>query len=103
METLAWENRSVEDAQVSYPLGKDATGYIMYNEDGYVFVAIMTLHRLRFAADDLLSLVAATSGSTAASYWIGPSTSRSGRLSWTIPVATLTFSTSAPAPEVPVE
>ena len=30
---LSWENRSVQDAQVSYPLGKDATGYIMYNEE----------------------------------------------------------------------
>jgi len=33
-----------------YPLGKDATGYIMYNEDGYMVVAIMAPHRLRFAA-----------------------------------------------------
>jgi len=52
---LSWENRSVEDGQVSYPLGKDATGYIMYNYDGYMFVAIMAPNRLRFAADDLLS------------------------------------------------
>jgi Lipocalin-like domain len=52
---LPWENRSVEDGQVSYPLGEDATGYIMYNEDGYMFVAIMAPHRRRFAADDLLS------------------------------------------------
>ena len=52
---LSWENTSVDDRQVSYPLGKDATGYIMYNEDGYMFVAIMAPHRLRFAADDLLS------------------------------------------------
>jgi hypothetical protein len=27
----------------------------MYNDDGYMFVAIMAPHRLRFAADDLLS------------------------------------------------
>ena len=52
---LSRENTSVDDRQVSYPLGKDATGYIMYNEDGYMFVAIMAPHRLRFAADDLLS------------------------------------------------
>jgi hypothetical protein len=52
---LSWENRSVEDGQVSYPLGKDATGYIMYNEDGYMFVAIMAPNRLRFAAEVLLS------------------------------------------------
>ena len=52
---VSWENRSVEDGQVSYPLGRDATGYIMYNEDGYMFVAIMAPHRPRFAHDDLLS------------------------------------------------
>ncbi|MDQ4062842.1 MAG: lipocalin-like domain-containing protein, partial [Actinomycetota bacterium] len=51
---ISWENRSVVDGQVSYPLGKDATGYIMYNEAGYMFVAIMAPHRLRFA-HDLLS------------------------------------------------
>ena len=27
----------------------------MYNDDGYMFVAIMAPHRLRFAGDDLLS------------------------------------------------
>ena len=52
---ISWENRSVDGQEVSYPLGQDATGYIMYNEDGYMFVAIMAPHRLRFAADDLLS------------------------------------------------
>jgi hypothetical protein len=36
---VSWENRSVEDGEVSYPLGKDASGYIMYNQDGYMFVA----------------------------------------------------------------
>ncbi len=52
---LSWENRSLVDEQVSYPLGKDATGYIMYNEDGYMFVAIMDPNRPKFAAEDLLS------------------------------------------------
>jgi Lipocalin-like domain len=33
---LSWQNRSVEDGQLSYPLGEDATGYIIYNEDGYI-------------------------------------------------------------------
>ena len=46
---------------------------------------------------------AATAGSTAASYWIGPSTSRSGRRSRTSAVASRTFSTSAPEPDSPVE
>jgi hypothetical protein len=52
---ISWENRSVKDGQISYPPGKDATGYIMYDQDGYMFVAIMGHNRLRFAADDLLS------------------------------------------------
>ncbi len=49
------------------------------------------------------SLVAATDGSTAASYWIGPSIIRSGRRSRTSSVASRTLSTSAPEPESPVE
>jgi Lipocalin-like domain len=52
---LSWENRRVRDSRVSYPLGEGASGYIMYNEDGYMFVAIMAANRLRFATDDLLS------------------------------------------------
>src|SRR5918994_6733623 len=51
---LSWENRSVVDGQVSYPLGKDAVGYIMYGEDGYMSVAIMRSSRAKFAAGDLL-------------------------------------------------
>ena len=49
---VSWENRS-DDGQVSYPLGEDAVGYIMYNENGYVFVAISRPDRARFAAGDL--------------------------------------------------
>jgi Lipocalin-like domain len=52
---ISWENRSVVDGRVSYPLGEDAVGYIMYNEDGYMFVAIMGSNRPQFAAADLLS------------------------------------------------
>ena len=52
---VSWDNRSVIDGQVSYPLGKDAAGYIMYNPDGYMFVAIMGPNRPRFVAGDLLS------------------------------------------------
>ena len=51
---ISWENRSVDGQKISYPLGKDAVGYIMYNEDGYMFVAIMRPNRVRFAAGDLL-------------------------------------------------
>jgi len=51
---VSWENRSL-DGQISYPLGEDAVGYIMYNEDGYMFVAITRPDRGGFAAGDLLS------------------------------------------------
>jgi hypothetical protein len=50
---VSWENRSV-DGQISYPLGQDPVGYIMYDQDGYMFVAIMRAHRATFAAGDLL-------------------------------------------------
>src|SRR5215210_4704599 len=41
---ISWENRDA-DGEISYPLGEDAVGYIMYNEDGYMFVAIMRPER----------------------------------------------------------
>jgi Lipocalin-like domain len=50
---ISWENRD-EGGHISYPLGKDALGYIMYNHDGYMFVAIMSPERTKFAAGDLL-------------------------------------------------
>jgi hypothetical protein len=31
---LSWETRSLVDGRVSYPLGEDAVGYIMYGQDG---------------------------------------------------------------------
>lgn len=55
------------------------------------------------ATSDPGSLVAATVGSTAASYWIGPSIFRSSRRERTSSVAVRTLSTSAPEPDVPVE
>jgi hypothetical protein len=41
------------DGQVSYLLGRDAIGYIMYTEDGYMSVEIMSGDRPKFAAADL--------------------------------------------------
>src|SRR5690606_16886500 len=57
----------------------------------------------RPATSDPGSLDAATEASTAASYWMGPSTSSSGARSRTKPVAVRTLSTSAPEPDSPVE
>ena len=52
---VSWENRSLVGGEIPYPLGKDAAGYVMYNQDGYMFVAIMGPDRLQFAVNDLLS------------------------------------------------
>jgi hypothetical protein len=51
---ISWENRTV-DGDVSHPLGEEASGYIAYNDDGYMFVAIMRPARTHFVAGDLLS------------------------------------------------
>jgi hypothetical protein len=51
---ISWENRSVDGQKITYPLGKDAVGYIMYNEDGYMFVAISRPNREKFTVGDLL-------------------------------------------------
>ncbi len=39
---------------VTYPLGEDASGYIMYTHDGYMSVLIMAAGRTNFASDDIL-------------------------------------------------
>ena len=57
----------------------------------------------RPATSESGAFLAATVGSMAASYWMGPSTARSGSLARTSSVASRTLSTSAPLPEVPVE
>jgi hypothetical protein len=51
---VSWENRGA-DGGITYPLGEDAVGYIMYNPDGYMSVAIMRPDRAMFVAGDLLS------------------------------------------------
>jgi len=42
------------DGQVSYPLGQDAVGYIIYTEDGYMSVAMMAAKRLKFGAGEIV-------------------------------------------------
>ena len=39
--------------QISYPFDQDFVGYIMYSEDGYMSVAIMSTKRPKFASGDL--------------------------------------------------
>ena len=48
---LEWHNED-EDGALSYTLGKDATGYISYSADGFVFVHIMAAARRDYAIND---------------------------------------------------
>lgn len=49
---VSLESRSA-DGQISYPWGQKAMGYTMYNEDGYMSVAIMSANRSNFASGDI--------------------------------------------------
>ena len=49
---LSYEARG-SDGSVSYPLGRDAVGYIMYTEDGFMSVSMMASARRRYADGDL--------------------------------------------------
>jgi hypothetical protein len=64
---ISWENRTV-DGEISHPLGENASGYIAYTDDGYVFVAIMSPARVPFVAGDLLSGSRAEKASAAETY-----------------------------------
>ena len=43
-----------EDGRVSYPVGQDPVGYIIYTQDGYMSVSIMSADRPRYSSTDLL-------------------------------------------------
>ncbi len=49
---LSLETRN-PDGRVSYPLGHDAVGYLMYTEDGYMCGAMMNADRPEFAGGDV--------------------------------------------------
>jgi lipocalin-like protein len=51
---LSWENRAA-DGQITYPMGADALGYLLYTADGRFSVTISRRGRAGFAAGDLLS------------------------------------------------
>jgi hypothetical protein len=51
---LSWENRAA-DGQVTYPMGTDALGSLLYTADGRFSVTISRTGRIDFAAGDLLS------------------------------------------------
>ena len=63
----SYEARSIDGATVSYPLGVDAKGIIMYTPDGYMSAQLMRSGRLHFGGDDIQpapddELAAAASG-----------------------------------------
>ena len=49
----SWENRAA-DGGVTYPMGRDPLGYLLYTADGRFSVTISRRRRAPFAADDLL-------------------------------------------------
>ena len=50
---LSYEART-SDGEVTYPLGRDATGYIIYTADGYMSVSMMRAGRRNYVDGDLL-------------------------------------------------
>lgn len=50
---ISCEQRSA-DGEVTYPFGEDAVGYLIYNQDGYMFAALMPRSRTRFASGDII-------------------------------------------------
>jgi hypothetical protein len=48
-----WENRAA-DGQVTYPMGTDALGFLLYAADGRFSVTMSRAGSSRFAAGDLL-------------------------------------------------
>lgn len=57
-----------QDGEVSYPFGPDVTGYLFYNEDGYMSAAFMSAKRGTGPSDDLADAGAATSYDSFMSY-----------------------------------
>jgi hypothetical protein len=49
---VSWENRAA-DGQVTYPMGSDALGCLLYTADGHFSVTISRPGRPGFAAGDL--------------------------------------------------
>jgi hypothetical protein len=50
---VSWENRAA-DGLVTYPMGTDAIGYLLYTADGRFSVTISRVGRAPFAAGELL-------------------------------------------------
>ena len=64
---ISYEART-GDGRVSYPLGKNPSGFILYSEDGYMSVTMMTADRTNYASSDLKGGTAEEKLSAAESY-----------------------------------
>ena len=49
---ISYEART-GDGKVSYPLGQNPSGFILYSEDGYMSVTMMSANRTSYASSDL--------------------------------------------------
>lgn len=49
---ISFESRDAS-GNVSHPWGEDTKGYLIYNADGYMSVAIMSSNRAKFSSGDL--------------------------------------------------
>src|SRR3954463_16479412 len=105
--TVAPRERSLTGLRRPCSTGPMATAPALRCTALYVLLPVLRSGKMNTVARPATvlpgSLAAATPASTAASYWIGPSTESSGARSRTSPVAARTRSTAAPAPDPPVE
>jgi Lipocalin-like domain len=49
---MSYESTAVDGSDLSYPLGRDARGIIMYTADGYMSAQIMRSDRMPLGSDD---------------------------------------------------
>jgi Lipocalin-like domain len=75
---VSWENRDA-DGTITYPMGRDVQGYIIYNPDGYMSVIITRSDRPAFrdadiggGTDEELAQAAATCISYCGRYEVQP-------------------------------
>jgi hypothetical protein len=78
---IALEARS-SNGSISYPLGSDAQGFLMYSPDGYVSVVMCRANRNRFGTQDILAGTDAQLVDAAGAYisYIGRYEIRDGRI-----------------------
>ena len=62
-----WETHSA-DGRISYPLGPNAIGYLIYTPQGYMTVSMMQVDRPAFAGDDLIGGTLEEKAAAASSY-----------------------------------